>query len=90
MTTSQRIKNLEKKNFSVDEVKLMIKERSRMRTIIMGAAGRDFHNFNMVYRNNPQFEVVAFTAAQISGIAYRQYPPSLAGSLYLSRRNSYF
>jgi predicted GTPase len=68
----------------------MIKERSRFagaaaprkRTIIMGAAGRDFHNFNMVYRNNPQFEIVAFTAAQISGIANRQYPPSLAGSLY--------
>ncbi len=66
----------------------MIKERSRKRTIsrkrtvIMGAAGRDFHNFNMVYRNNPEFEVVAFTAAQIAGIANRQYPPSLAGSLY--------
>jgi predicted GTPase len=48
----------------------------------MGAAGRDFHNFNLVYRNNPQTEVVAFTAAQISGIADRRYPSSLAGSLY--------
>jgi predicted GTPase len=48
----------------------------------MGAAGRDFHNFNQVYRDNDQFEVVAFTAAQISGIANRSYPPSLAGSLY--------
>ncbi|MEM8808208.1 MAG: GTPase, partial [Cyanobacteria bacterium P01_G01_bin.38] len=48
----------------------------------MGAAGRDFHNFNLVYRESPQYEVVAFTAAQISGIAGRCYPPSLAGSLY--------
>jgi predicted GTPase len=48
----------------------------------MGAAGRDFHNFNLVYRNNSEQEVVAFTAAQISGIAGRRYPPSLAGPLY--------
>ena len=52
------------------------------RIAIVGAAGRDFHNFNMVYRDNPDVEVVAFTAAQISGIADRRYPPSLAGSLY--------
>ncbi len=48
----------------------------------MGAAGRDFHNFNLIYRDNPQYRVVAFTAAQISGIADRCYPSSLAGSLY--------
>jgi predicted GTPase len=56
--------------------------RSRTRVVIMGAAGRDFHNFNVVYRENPQVEVVAFTATQISGIAARCYPPSLSGSLY--------
>ena len=61
---------------------MIANKRSRTRTVIMGAAGRDFHNFNMVYRDNPQAEVVAFTAAQISGIANRRYPPSLAGSLY--------
>jgi predicted GTPase len=54
----------------------------RSRIVIMGAAGRDFHNFNLVYRNNPQVEVVAFTAAQIGGISDRRYPDSLAGSLY--------
>jgi len=48
----------------------------------MGAAGRDFHNFNQVYRHNKDVEVVAFTAAQISGIANRRYPANLAGSLY--------
>jgi predicted GTPase len=55
---------------------------SRTRIVIMGAAGRDFHNFNVVYRNNPQVEVVAFTATQISGIANRLYPAALAGTLY--------
>ncbi|MBL1176962.1 cyclic 2,3-diphosphoglycerate synthase [Pantanalinema sp. GBBB05] len=54
----------------------------RSRLLIMGAAGRDFHNFNRVYRDNPQVEVVAFTAAQISGISDRRYPAALAGSLY--------
>lgn len=58
------------------------KKRSHRRIIIMGAAGRDFHNFNQVYRHNEEIEVVAFTAAQISGIANRNYPPQLAGSLY--------
>lgn len=48
----------------------------------MGAAGRDFHNFNQVYRHAPQMEVVAFTAAQIVGIDNRRYPPCLAGPLY--------
>ena len=52
------------------------------RVIILGAAGRDFHNFNVVYRDDPSTEVVAFTAAQIAGIAGRYYPPSLAGPLY--------
>lgn len=55
---------------------------ARSRIVIMGAAGRDFHNFNQVYRDNPQVEVVAFTAAQISGISDRRYPAALAGPLY--------
>ena len=54
----------------------------RTRIAIMGAAGRDFHNFNVVYRDDPAFEVVAFTAAQIPGIAGRRYPAALAGPLY--------
>jgi predicted GTPase len=52
------------------------------RIIIMGAAGRDFHNFNSFFRDNPGFRVVAFTATQIPNIEGRQYPPELAGSLY--------
>ena len=52
------------------------------KTIIMGAAGRDFHDFNRCYRNNPRYHVEAFTAFQIPGIAGRVYPPELAGSLY--------
>ena len=52
------------------------------RVIIMGAAGRDFHNFNVVYRDDPDAEVVAFTATQIPGIADRRYPASLAGPRY--------
>jgi predicted GTPase len=55
---------------------------ARTRVIIMGAAGRDFHNFNVVYRDDPAHEVVAFTAAQIAGIAGRRYPRALAGGLY--------
>ena len=50
--------------------------------IIMGAAGRDFHNFNVYYRQRPQDRVVAFTAAQIPNITNRSYPPELAGDLY--------
>ena len=50
--------------------------------IIIGAAGRDFHNFNTFYRGNPAYNVVAFTAAQIPDIAGRKYPASLAGDLY--------
>jgi predicted GTPase len=54
------------------------------RVIIMGAGGRDFHDFNVVYRDDPEVDVVAFTAAQIPGIADRIYPPSLAGPRYPS------
>jgi len=50
--------------------------------IIMGAAGRDFHNFNIYFKDNPRYHVVAFTAAQIPDIEGRQYPPELAGSQY--------
>jgi predicted GTPase len=53
-----------------------------VRTLILGAAGRDFHNFNVVYRDDPTHTVVAFTATQIPDIAGRRYPPSLAGRLY--------
>lgn len=53
-----------------------------VRTAIMGAAGRDFHNFNVYFRENPEYEVVAFTATQIPGIAGRTYPPTLSGSRY--------
>ncbi|MGI6738932.1 MAG: cyclic 2,3-diphosphoglycerate synthase [Christensenellales bacterium] len=52
------------------------------RIVIIGAAGRDFHNFNTVYRDNPNYKVVAFTAAQIPDIAGRRYPADLAGFLY--------
>lgn len=52
------------------------------KVIIMGAAGRDFHNFNTYYRQNSQYQVVAFTATQIPNIEGRQYPPQLAGSQY--------
>jgi predicted GTPase len=50
--------------------------------IIMGAAGKDFHVFNMCYRNNPEYKVVAFTATQIPNIDERLYPPQLAGEFY--------
>jgi predicted GTPase len=50
--------------------------------IIMGAAGRDFHNFNVFFRNDRNFKVIAFTATQIPDIADRKYPPSLSGDLY--------
>lgn len=55
---------------------------SRRKVIILGAAGRDFHNFNCVYRDNSDYEVVAFTATQIPDIDGRRYPAALAGSLY--------
>jgi predicted GTPase len=53
-----------------------------IRVVIMGAAGRDFHNFNVAFRDNPSFNIMAFTAAQIPGIAGRRYPAALAGKLY--------
>ena len=55
---------------------------NRKRVVIMGAAGRDFHDFNVVYRDDPAYEVVAFTATQIPGIAGRQLPGRAAGPLY--------
>ena len=60
----------------------MATDRQRKRVVILGAAGRDFHNFNVCFRNEPDYQVVAFTAAQIPGIESRRYPPSLSGSLY--------
>lgn len=54
----------------------------KTKVLIMGAAGRDFHNFNVFFRDNGDYEVVAFTATQIPGIAGRVYPKELAGSLY--------
>jgi predicted GTPase len=52
------------------------------KVIIMGAAGRDFHNFNLLFKDNPQYQVIAFTAAQIPLVHDRVYPPELAGALY--------
>ncbi|MGJ0483511.1 MAG: cyclic 2,3-diphosphoglycerate synthase [Methylomicrobium sp.] len=60
----------------------MTPPEQRTKLLIMGAAGRDFHNFNLVYRDAPTCEVVAFTAAQIPDIAGRRYPAALAGHLY--------
>jgi len=54
----------------------------KKKVVIMGAAGRDFHNFNVFFRDNPEYEVVAFTATQIPNIEGRRYPPELAGKLY--------
>ena len=54
----------------------------RRKTIIMGAAGRDFHNFNVFYKDNEDYEVAAFTATQIPNIDDRKYPSELAGRLY--------
>src|SRR5712691_1449522 len=55
---------------------------TRTRVLIAGAAGRDFHNFNLVYRGREEYEVVVFTATQIPNIDGRVYPPELAGELY--------
>ena len=55
---------------------------SARRVLIMGAAGRDFHNFNVCFRDNPAFEVVGFTATQIPNITDRRYPAQLAGTRY--------
>ncbi|MEO0135033.1 MAG: GTPase, partial [candidate division WOR-3 bacterium] len=56
--------------------------KERKRVIIMGAGGRDFHNFNIYFKNNPDYEVVAFTQTQIPEIEGRIYPKELAGDLY--------
>ncbi|MEM1565922.1 MAG: cyclic 2,3-diphosphoglycerate synthase [Candidatus Bathyarchaeia archaeon] len=61
---------------------LSFTNRRRKRVIIMGAAGRDFHNFNVYFRDNDDYEIVAFTATQIPGIESRTYPPELAGKNY--------
>jgi len=53
-----------------------------VKVLIMGAGGRDFHNFNVVFRSDPDYRVMAFTATQIPGIAGRRYPPELSGPLY--------
>jgi predicted GTPase len=58
------------------------KVRERRKTIILGAAGRDFHNFNTRFRDNDAYEVLAFTATQIPNVSGRRYPAELAGSLY--------
>ena len=55
---------------------------TRRKIIIMGAAGRDFHNFNTAFRDNESYEVVAFTATQIPNIEGREYPRELSGRLY--------
>ncbi len=55
---------------------------AKKRILILGAAGRDFHNFNVFFRDNPEYEVVAFTATQIPDIEGRVYPAELAGELY--------
>ena len=52
------------------------------KVVIIGAGGRDFHNFNMIIKNNPEFRVVAFVVTQIPGLEYNRYPASLAGELY--------
>ncbi|NAY90159.1 MAG: GTPase [Desulfurococcales archaeon] len=57
-------------------------EISSKKVVILGAAGRDFHNFNVFFRGNPTYKVVAFTSTQIPGIENRVYPPELAGPLY--------
>jgi predicted GTPase len=62
---------------------------SPIRILIMGAAGRDFHNFNVFFRDNKDYEVVAFTATQIPNIDGRRYPPELAGKLYPNGINIY-
>jgi len=59
-----------------------VNSNTPIKVIIMGAAGRDFHNFNVYFRNNPTYQVIAFTATQIPNIEERRYPAALAGELY--------
>jgi predicted GTPase len=62
---------------------MTVQERAMVeKVIVMGAAGRDFHNFNVYFRDNPRYNVIAFTASQIPDIAGRRYPPELAGGMY--------
>jgi predicted GTPase len=63
-------------------LEVSVRVMGRKRILIMGAAGRDFHNFNVLYREDESVEVVAFTATQIPDIEGRKYPPALAGELY--------
>ncbi|MCE4606364.1 MAG: cyclic 2,3-diphosphoglycerate synthase [Desulfurococcales archaeon] len=56
----------------------------KIKVVIMGAGGRDFHNYNLYFRDNPKYDVMAFTAAQIPGIVGKRYPATLAGELYPS------
>ena len=70
------------KKFQRNSRKTSTTRSNRERVLIMGAAGRDFHTFNVCFRDHPEYEVVAFTAAQIPGIEDRRYPPSLSGSFY--------
>ena len=58
---------------------LMATDKLRERVLILGAAGRDFHIFNVCFRGDPDYQVVAFTATQIPGIELRRYPPALSG-----------
>src|SRR3989344_1789190 len=60
----------------------MTASNKKKRVVIMGAAGRDFHNFNLCFRNQPEYDVVAFTATQIPDIENKIYPPALAGEFY--------
>lgn len=78
MAKTHRIKHL-KVNYSWE---MEERDMSAVRVLIMGAAGRDFHNFNVYFRNNPHYQVVGFTAAQIPNIEGRVYPASLAGPGY--------
>jgi predicted GTPase len=68
---SEIIKNIQRKELHVIE-----------KVIIMGAAGRDFHNFNIYFRDNQRYNVIGFTATQIPNIEGRRYPSELAGKLY--------
>jgi len=74
--------SLESKRYIIAAVTRRSVRVMRAKVIIMGAAGRDFHNFNVYFRDNANYEVVAFTATQIPNIEGRKYPASLAGKLY--------
>ena len=74
-------KNFKSKVYNPDKLGLLFMS-NRKKIIIMGAAGRDFHNFNVYFRDNKDYEVVAFTATQIPDISDRLYPKELSGNLY--------